>query len=119
MTDRHPGTQHLLGLFEYAHLPAHLQEISIPLRATALDMTEVLQDGPELTTGLRKLLEAKDCFVRQAVIDHRTTTAPTPEPAPNLATTECAAFKPMIHDDPNICFDCGLTRDAHEGVFTL
>lgn len=28
-----------------------------------------LKDGPELTTGLRKLLEAKDCLVRQAVID--------------------------------------------------
>jgi hypothetical protein len=24
-------------------------------------------DGPELTAGLRKLLEAKDCFVRAAL----------------------------------------------------
>ena len=30
-------------------------------------MIEELDDGPELTTGLRKLLEAKDCFVRAAV----------------------------------------------------
>lgn len=28
-----------------------------------------LSDGPELTAGLRKLLEAKDCFVRQAIKD--------------------------------------------------
>lgn len=26
-----------------------------------------LPDGPELTSGLRKLLEAKDCFVRAAL----------------------------------------------------
>jgi hypothetical protein len=26
-----------------------------------------LPDGPELTAGLRKLLEAKDCFVRAAL----------------------------------------------------
>lgn len=31
----------------------------------------LLGDGPELTAGLRKLLEAKDCFVRQALIDQR------------------------------------------------
>jgi hypothetical protein len=29
-------------------------------------MLQKLDDGPELTIGLRKLLEAKDCFVRQA-----------------------------------------------------
>lgn len=31
----------------------------------------MLPDGPELTAGLRKLLEAKDCFVRAAVDAHR------------------------------------------------
>jgi len=30
-------------------------------------MIRVLPDGPELTSGLRKLLEAKDCFVRAAL----------------------------------------------------
>jgi hypothetical protein len=33
------------------------------------------QDGPELTAGLRKLLEAKDCFVRASLdnqpVDYR------------------------------------------------
>jgi hypothetical protein len=27
-------------------------------------MVAALPDGPELTTGLRKLVEVKDCFVR-------------------------------------------------------
>lgn len=30
-------------------------------------MDELLPDGPEKTAGLRKLLEAKDCFVRAAL----------------------------------------------------
>ncbi|MGW5616289.1 hypothetical protein [Streptomyces sp. NPDC003877] len=67
MADRHPGTTHLLRYFEYAHLPAHLQVVSRPCADLAQRMTEALPDGPELTAGLRKLLEAKDCFVRAAL----------------------------------------------------
>ena len=67
MADRHPGTTHLLRYFEYAHLPAHLQLVSQPCAELAQEMTEALPDGPELTAGLRKLLEAKDCFVRAAL----------------------------------------------------
>jgi hypothetical protein len=62
----HPNTVALLKFFEYAHLPAHLQEISMPLCLIAKQMAEQL-DGPELTAGLRKLLEAKDCMVRAAL----------------------------------------------------
>lgn len=68
---RHPATQHLLDLFAYEHLPAHLQNVSRPLADMARELADSLNDGPEKTTGLRKLLEAKDCFVRQAVIDNR------------------------------------------------
>lgn len=32
--------------------------------ALADDMIASCPDGPELSAGLRKLLEAKDCFVR-------------------------------------------------------
>jgi hypothetical protein len=67
----HPATQHLLDLFAFGHLPDHLQKVSMPLAALAAAMVTQLGEGPELTTGLRKLLEAKDCFVRQAVIDAR------------------------------------------------
>ena len=31
-------------------------------------MIETLPDSPELTAGLRKLLEAKDCMVRAATL---------------------------------------------------
>ena len=28
----------------------------------------LLKEGPEKTTGMRKMLEAKDCFVRAALV---------------------------------------------------
>lgn len=68
---RHPATQHLLNLFDYDHLPEHLQIVSKPLGDLAHQLADQLDDGPEKTAGLRKLLEAKDCLVRQAVIDHQ------------------------------------------------
>lgn len=65
--DRHPGTKHLLRFFDYGHLPEHLAAVSAPCADLAVEMVEHLPDGPELTAGLRKLLEAKDSFVRSAL----------------------------------------------------
>ncbi len=64
---RHPGTVAIAKYFAYDHLPAHLQAVSKPCHDLAAQMIATLPDGPELTAGLRKLLEAKDCFVRQAL----------------------------------------------------
>ena len=64
---RHPATAQILQHFAWAHLPTHLQAVSMPCCHLAVGMVEVLPDGPELTAGLRKLLEAKDCFVRAAL----------------------------------------------------
>jgi hypothetical protein len=64
---RHPGTAGIAKHFAHAHLPEHLQAISKPCHDLAAEMIAALPDGPELTTGLRKLLEAKDCFVRAAL----------------------------------------------------
>ena len=66
MVDVHPATGQVLRFFDYRHLPPHLQEVSRPLHDIAMEMAYRLE-GPELTAGLRKLLEAKDCFVRAAV----------------------------------------------------
>jgi hypothetical protein len=62
----HPSTEAILRYFEFSHLPEHLQEVSRPFHALARQMATQLE-GPELTAGLRKLLEAKDCFVRAAL----------------------------------------------------
>ena len=65
---RHPSTAHLLQYFTHAHLPkGPLRDVSGQLGCVARDMAAQLPDGPELTAGLRKLLEAKDCFVRAAL----------------------------------------------------
>ena len=67
LTGRHPGTVAVAKHFSYAHLPEHLQAVSKPCHELAEHMVTSLPDGPELTAGLRKLLEAKDCFVRAAL----------------------------------------------------
>lgn len=67
MADRHPSTTHFAQYFTYTHLPERLQAVSRPCGELAEAMTDALPDGPELTAGLRKLLEAKDCFVRAAL----------------------------------------------------
>ncbi len=64
---RHPGTVAIAKHFAYAHLAQDLQAVSRPCHDLAEAMLAALSDGPELTAGLRKLLEAKDCFVRAAL----------------------------------------------------
>jgi hypothetical protein len=54
----------LLQFFDFDHLPPHLREISRPCCALANEMDMRLPEGAEKQAGLRKLLEAKDCFVR-------------------------------------------------------
>jgi hypothetical protein len=63
--------------FVYSHLPEKLQEVSRPIADLAALMNEMLPDGAEKSAGMRKLLEAKDCFVRAALIP------PTPTPTNN------------------------------------
>jgi hypothetical protein len=53
--------------FNYDHLPEHLQAVSGPVGELAKYMEAELPDGPEKSAGMRKLLEAKDCFVRAAL----------------------------------------------------
>lgn len=66
----HPNTQALLDFFAYEHLPPHLAKVSAWCHDLAHKVAcgdSTLDEGPELTAGLRKLLEAKDCFVRAAI----------------------------------------------------
>ena len=59
--------------FAFAHLPMHLQAVSRPIGELADQFERQIVDGPEKSAGMRKLLEAKDCFVRAAL------DAPKPE----------------------------------------
>ena len=66
---RHPSTQQLARFF--GKIPAadqaRLDSVRVSCGALAALMIADLPDGPELSAGLRKLLEAKDCFVRAAL----------------------------------------------------
>lgn len=66
---RHPSTQHMMRWLtpnpNLKGLPAAIAEECETLAATMV--ANITQDSPELTAGLRKLLEAKDCFVRASV----------------------------------------------------
>lgn len=64
--DVHPASAAVLQWFEAGHLPKHLQAIVEPIVELAEKLV-LLGTGPEMTAGLRKLLEAKDCFVRAAI----------------------------------------------------
>lgn len=73
MSDLHPSVKSLLAFFENTHLPVELQRVAEPCAKLAFDLANELgtrlpagqASTPELTVGLRKLLEAKDCFVRE------------------------------------------------------
>jgi hypothetical protein len=61
-----PEPPPILRHFEFGHLPEHLQAVSKEFHALAHLMVRLLENGPELSACLRKLLEAKDCAVRAA-----------------------------------------------------
>lgn len=54
--------------FAFAHLTnPNLHNVSAACAALANTLEQDLPDGPEKSAGMRKLLEAKDCFVRSAL----------------------------------------------------
>lgn len=61
----------IMQYFEFDHLPSHLQNVSRELCELAKHMENILPSSPEVSTGLRKLLEAKDCFVRAALSENK------------------------------------------------
>lgn len=60
---------HVRQFFRWDHLPPHLQAISRPFAELADRMIDEVPANPETTIGLRKLLEAKDAFVRARVCE--------------------------------------------------
>lgn len=58
------GHNPIMQYFSYDHLPEELQAVSGEICKVAEKMNEKLIPSAEKAAGLRKLLEAKDCFVR-------------------------------------------------------
>jgi hypothetical protein len=73
---RHPSTEHMVTMLKpNPNLPALQLAIAGACYNLACGLLNELKDSPELTAGLRKLLEAKDCFVRASLdlepVDYR------------------------------------------------
>jgi len=65
--ERHASTVQLLFWLEPSRRPSPPIEALVVLNQVALVADRIVEhcpDGAELFAGLRKLLEAKDCFVR-------------------------------------------------------
>lgn len=58
---------YLLQFFKYDHLPEKLQIISKPFCELAQNIDVILEENPEKSTALRKLLESKDCAERAEI----------------------------------------------------
>jgi hypothetical protein len=58
------ATDPILEYFSYAHLPPHLQAVSMVFSNVALEIVDSVPRNAERTVALRKLLEAKDAAVR-------------------------------------------------------
>ena len=52
---------------DYPHSPEDQRQIAVDCLYLAARMDNALPEGPEKTVGLRKLLEAKDAFLRAAI----------------------------------------------------
>lgn len=62
-----PEDAPIMRFFDHQHLPDRLQVVSAPFFDLAWELTRNLPPSAERTAGMRKLLEAKDCFVRAAL----------------------------------------------------
>lgn len=54
----------IMQFFMDDHLPKDMRRITGAVRKLAMDMMSQLPDSEETDAGMRKLLEAKDCFIR-------------------------------------------------------
>lgn len=57
----------IMKYFAYRHLPDNLRSVSEQVAKLAAHMEETLPPSAEKSAGMRKLLEAKDCFVRASL----------------------------------------------------
>lgn len=57
----------IMKFFVFDHLPSKLQEVSHDFAAVALSMAKAPRNA-ETSAGLRKLLEARECAARAALL---------------------------------------------------
>jgi len=94
----HPSVRQVLQFFKYKHLTEELRDVSAKCAELANCMANSLPQNQELTVGLRKLLEAKDCFVRAALSG--STIGPSPKPKRTFPSLTAATME--LSDGPSV-----------------
>lgn len=112
----------LLGFFDYGHLPPALGAVSQPCAELANLMDQALVEGPEKDAGLRKLLEAKDCFIRahleEMIKEDAAQNAIDPSMISEVEAELEAALEECTHGigfDED-CEECDLDETAEDGA---
>lgn len=67
--DRHPSVMEVLRWLERSHLPDDLRPVADVFTNAADVLLGSLGDSPQLVRGLHAMVEAKDCMVRQRILD--------------------------------------------------
>lgn len=67
---RHPSVQAAARWLEpNPNLPEHLHDIAVEFAGAGIRILDAIQaDDPQLTMALHRLVEAKDCAVRAAIV---------------------------------------------------
>jgi len=90
---RHPGVQTAMAWLTFEHLPPVLQSLSRPVYVAAMELLErIPTDSAELTTGLNKLIDAKDSLVRAGIRSDQGRPGSVPRPA--------TVVDPPVHPAP-------------------
>ena len=73
LSGRHPVTRHHMTILRpNPQLNGVAGDVAALLWGAACDLVTILGDGPELSSGLRKLWEAKNSLVMQGLLDSGT-----------------------------------------------
>lgn len=94
---RHPSVRQVIRWFDYRHLAdGNARAVSAAIADLAGDILAMIPgDDPELTVGLRKLLEAKDAFARAAIMAAKTAGAPDGEDGQRFALVEQMGYRSL------------------------
>lgn len=77
---RNQYTINLLQFFADSHLHPELKKIVAPLREAVFSIVNDSSDGPELTVAIRRVLDARDAFLRHYLVTHNFTLSPQKPP---------------------------------------
>lgn len=61
---RNHAVLHVLQFFADDHLPKEILPMTALIRITAFTIVDDMEDGPELTVALRKMLDSREAFIR-------------------------------------------------------